>query len=145
VRGFHLARVAAKAELLRLKSLLRRQAMRIVLAIVAGVFLVSMLAWLHVAAAIALTGWVKPVWSVLIVAAADAVIAIILLVLAARNAPGRVEREALQVRRDAVHNAIETVMLASLVARLGRVRSFRDLLALVITAGGTVFATRHRR
>ncbi len=107
MRSVTLARVAAQAELLRLRRLARRQAMRAAFASVAVVFLVAALVGGHVAAAMALTTYVQPIYAVLILAAVDLVIAVILLLVAARNTPDQIEREALQVRLAAQEPGIE--------------------------------------
>jgi len=134
MRSLSLARIAAQAELLRLRHLLRRQAVRVVLGAAAALFLLATLAGLHVAGALALAEHVTTIQAVLIVAAVDAVLAIALGLLAARDAPSAVEREALQVRRAATDQLVETVVLTALLRRLVQVRSFREFLSLVATA-----------
>jgi uncharacterized membrane protein (DUF485 family) len=134
VRGLRLARIAAQAELLRLRALLRRQATRVAFAVVAGFFLLAALVGAHVAGAMALAEHVTPIQAALIVAGIDLLIAIILAAIAARDTPGAVEREALALRREAVDQAIETAMVASLLRRLLRARSWRDLTDVAATA-----------
>lgn len=143
MRSLRLARLAAKAELLRLRQLLRRQAIRGLFALAAAVFLFAALACLHVAAALALAARMTPVQAVLILAAVDAVIAIVLLAVAARDRPGAVEREALAVRKAAVEQTVEAALVAAFVARLRRIRSLRDMFDVVAAAfAGWVFGAR---
>jgi hypothetical protein len=88
----------------------------------------------HVAGALALAERVSPVQAVLIVAGVDVAIAIVFAVLAARNVPSDVEREALRLRQTAMDQVVETVVLATLVARLRYVRSLRDFCDVVAAA-----------
>lgn len=144
MRGFQLARIAAQAELLRLRCALRRHAVRAVLAAFAVVFVLAALAGVHVAAVVGLTQSVTLIEALLIVVGADAVIALVLAILALRDVPGPVEREALRVRRLASEQAMETVLLATLLGSLRRVRSPRDLLAVVVAAIAALFVGARR-
>ncbi len=134
MRAIRLARVAAQAEALRLRQLLRRQVTLVALAAFAGVFALGALIALHIAGAGALAEHISVIQSVLVVAGADAVVAIVLLAVAARDVPGAVEREALQLRRTAVAQAMDAVVLATIFAGLRRVRSLRDLYGVVASA-----------
>ena len=131
MRSLRLARIAARAELLRLRHFLRRHAIRAMLGAAAFLFLLAALAGLHVAAVLALADRVTLIGAVLIVAGVDGLLAIVLAVFAARDAPGAVELEALQVRRAAVDEAVETAVLTALLGRLLRVRSLRGLVDIV--------------
>ena len=134
MRSVTLARVAAQAELLRLRRLARRQAMRAAIATVAAVFLVAALIGCHVAAAMALTTYVQPIYAALIVAATDLVIAVILLLVAARNTPDDIEREALQVRLAAQEQMMEAAALATLIGPLLRLIGTRKVYGLALAA-----------
>jgi hypothetical protein len=134
VRSLQLARIAAQAEFLRLRQLLRRQATRAAFGLAAAVFLLAALTGVHVAGAMALAERFTPVQAVLIVAGIDAAIAIVLAVFAARDVPSPVELEALRLRRTAVDQAVDTELLAALFGRLRRVRSVRGLFDLLVTA-----------
>jgi hypothetical protein len=134
VRSLRLARIAAQAELLRLRLLLRRQANRAMLAVAAVFCAVAALATLHVAAAMALAEYVTRLHAVLIVAAFDAALALLLAALAARDTPGEIEREALRLRRAAVEQAIDTVAVTSLLNRALRVRSWHEFFAVIAAA-----------
>jgi hypothetical protein len=134
VRSLSLGRIAAQAELLRLRHMARRQMARAVLGAAALVFALAALAALHVAGAFELRKYVTTVEAVLIVAGIDAVIAIILGIAAARDVPGEIERQALQVRQTATEHMIETVALAALLRQILRVRSWREFAAVVAAA-----------
>jgi len=127
MRSLELPQIAARAEYLRLRALARRQAIRAALAAIAAMFLFAALAAANVAGALALAERLTPIQSVLIVVAIDLVVAAILGSLAARDTPSIAEREALAVRRAAVTQAIETVMVVSLVRRLFRARSMHEV------------------
>lgn len=138
MRSLQLARIAAQAEGLRWRGLLRRQAIRVALGVVAAVFALACLAALHVAAAIALLHQQVPLlYAVLIVAAVDLVIALVLALLAARDVPGPVEREAVQVREAARKQVLEAAALTTLAGpalRLLGARKFYGLALAALTA-----------
>jgi hypothetical protein len=134
VRGLSLARIAAQAESIRLRALLRRQAARALLGALAAVFLLASLVAAHVAGAMALSEHVTTIQAVLIVAGIDLLAAIVLAAFAARDVPGAVEREALTVRRAAVEEAVETALITAALARLVRARSLRDLYEVAAAA-----------
>jgi len=115
-----LVRIAAQAELLRLRRMVRRQAGRAVLAGIAAAFLLIALAALHVAAGLALAETMRPVWAVLIVAGADLAVAALLLLLAARDRPGAAEREALRVRQSAQAELAGALAAEAIMAVLAR-------------------------
>lgn len=102
MRLVELARVAATAEALRWRLMMRRQVMRVVMMVVAAFFLLFMLSMLEYAAVAALEPSVGLVYALLLVALANLLVAGLLLILAARGAPSHAEDEALEVRRTAV-------------------------------------------
>jgi membrane protein YdbS with pleckstrin-like domain len=127
MRVMELTKVAAAAEKLRLRSLARRQAMRLAFAIVAAVFLLAALAALHAAGWLALRPHMSSIQATLIVAAADVVLMAIFGALAARNVTGPIEQEAQQIRiralvelRASVTMMAMAAELASLILRAGR-------------------------
>jgi len=127
MRSVRLLRLAAQAEQLRLRRWARRQAGRAVLAAVAAVFCVAALAGLHIAAVLALTEHMTPMQAVLIVAGVDVVVAVVVAALAARDVPGTVERQALELRRTVVAQAVDNVIWLALLRGLRDARSLRDL------------------
>ena len=127
MRALRLARVAAEAEGLRLRERMRRTAMRAAFGIVAMGFLAAAVVFAHVAAWF----WLRVAWeaqyAALIVAGADLLLAILLAMLAARSSPGRVELEALAVRRRAIDSAASTLAFSALAMQL--LRLFTSLLS----------------
>lgn len=132
MRGIQLARVAAQAELLRLRGLSKRQATRAAFAAVAAIFLLATLVALHVAAGMALTLYVAPIWATLIVAAFDLIVGLILLVLAMRDTPSRMEEEAHQVRVLALEQMKEAAALTTLVGPMLRLLGTRKVYGLAL-------------
>jgi hypothetical protein len=117
MRTLRLARVAAEAEGLRLRAMARRSVIRIVLAVVALVFLSGTLIFAHIALWLWLQlaqGW-TPIATSGALGGGDLAAAIVLSLLAARSTPGRVEREALAVRRQAWENATSSMALSAML------------------------------
>jgi hypothetical protein len=131
MRTTRLVRIAAEAEALRLRRLVRRQIVRGVLGAVALIFLGAALASAHIVGYFALRYVIAPVFAALIILGIDVVLCVVFVVLAVSNGPGEVEREALSVRRQALLQAsvvtpvarylpkqtLYTLLLAGLTAR----------------------------
>jgi len=118
MRPLRLARVAAEAEGVRLRQLARRTVFRAVCGIVALVFLAGALGFCHFAVWFWLRQSFAPPAAALIIAGGDLLLAIVLGVLAARSSPGRVEVEALAVRRRAVESITGSIALTTLGTQL---------------------------
>ena len=120
MRTLRLARIAAEAEGLRLRERARRTATRVAFGMVAMVFMVGVLVFLHIAAWF----WIRQSWeeryAALILAGADFVLALVLAFLAARSSPGRVELDALAVRKSALDSAVSSIAISSLGLQLLR-------------------------
>jgi hypothetical protein len=120
MRTLRLVRIAAQAEGVRLREQARRSMVRAMLGVVAMVFLAAAVVFAHAAG----WYWLRRYWTeldtALAMAGADIVIAALLLVLAARSSPGRLEREALAVRRQAWDSAAGSVAVSALVMQLLR-------------------------
>jgi hypothetical protein len=101
VRSFNLLRVAAEAELLRLRAILVRQGRRAAFGAIAVIFGLGVLVLGEVAGWQVLRLYVAPIPATLILLGINLAIAAVFGGLAARSAPGHVEREALRVRRQA--------------------------------------------
>ena len=117
IRSLRLVRIAAEAEGLRLQRLARRTAIRIVLGLVALFFLFCAFAVFHVGVWFLLRndlGWEAQTVG-LAMAGFDFFIAIVVGVIAAMSSPGRIERDALDVRRRALENATTNVGLTAAV------------------------------
>lgn len=121
MRTIDLGRTAAQAELLRIKRLIRRQAMRGVWGAVAAVFAIAVLVMIHVLAYVLLASVVAPVWAAVIVLAFDIVMAGIFGSIAASSKPDRIEAEARVVRDQALLEMRESVAISALLNPVGRV------------------------
>jgi hypothetical protein len=111
-----------EAEVLRLSHRLRRTLFGIALGCFAAALLLAAVGFIHVA----IWYWLRESFPAKYVAAmfagADVVLAIILAVFATRSSPGRVELEALVVRRRAMDDAAASVGFSALLLQV--VRSF---------------------
>jgi len=130
-----LLKIAAEAEILRFRFMLARQGRRAAFAVVALVFVVAVLTLGEVVAWLALRLHFAAIAATLILLGINLGIAVIFALLAARSSPGHAEREALQLRRQALDAARGMLSLATLVpagstlllrrqGNGGRVRSF---------------------
>jgi hypothetical protein len=122
VRPVRLARIAAEAEGVRLRGLVSRVVTRAVLGVIALLFLLGAIVFVHVAA----WYWLRTGFDQTFLAAtgilggADLILAIILGFLASRSTPSRVEVEALEVRRKAIQAIGSTLSLTQLAIPLLR-------------------------
>jgi uncharacterized membrane protein (DUF485 family) len=127
MRSLRLARIAAEAEGLRLRRSAQRTALRAVLVIIA----LGFFAWAVLFAHVAAWFWLRLSWepghAALIVAGADFVLAVLLAVVAARSSTGRVEREALAVRRRAIESVGGALAFSAVATQV--LRLFTNLLA----------------
>lgn len=107
-----------EAEVLRLRLQLRRNLNRVIYGAVAAVFLIFVLAFLHVALWSWLAGHMAGGWASLVVCAVDLVITGILGALALFSSPGQAETEALAVRRQALNDAAGSLTVMALLPRV---------------------------
>ena len=117
MRTLRLARIAAEAEGLRLRKQAQRMVVRIVMGSIALGFLGAALACFHLFIWFAFrqwAGWTTP-WTALFLVGFDVVLALIFALVALLSRPGRVELEALQVRRRALANATTSFALSSVL------------------------------
>jgi hypothetical protein len=115
---FRLARIAMAAEELRLRHLIRRAIVRVVFAWLAAVLFLGALAFAHIAAWAWLRMTMVPYQACLILGGVDLVLGVVLMLLACRSSPGRVEREARAVRERAVDEALESLTISALLLRV---------------------------
>jgi hypothetical protein len=117
LRPVRLARIAAEAEGVRLRGFAARIATRAAFGVVALVFLLAVLVFVHIAAWYALVSIAELSFlaSTGIVGGVDLLIAIILGLMARRSAPTEVEVEALNVRRRAVQGLPSTLSVSQLM------------------------------
>jgi TRAP-type C4-dicarboxylate transport system permease small subunit len=120
MRTLRLARIAAEAEGLRLRERAQRTAVRVAFGMVAMVFMLGVLVFLHIAA----WYWIRQSWeqqyAALTLAGADFVLALALALLASRSTPSRVELDALAVRQRAMESAVSSIAISSLGLQLLR-------------------------
>jgi len=131
-RTIQLARVGAEAELLRLRTLAKRQVSRLILAVVGAVFLIATLVCAEIAGGMALALLVHPVWATLIMLGINLVIAAIFFVVAMSNSPSRVEQEALEVRKTAQGQLAQAMAFSALVGPTVRAVGGRKLYGLML-------------
>jgi hypothetical protein len=136
MRPLRLAKIAAEAEVLRLRRRARRTAFRVGFLGAAAVFALAALSFAHVAVFVALDGPFRPASAAVIVLGGDLAIALVLTLLASNSRPGAIEREARQVREHAVEqleNILASAALAAPLTRLlGRPRVFGVTLAILL-------------
>jgi len=117
MRPIRLARIAAEAEGVRLRAMMTRIVMRVVFAVIALFFVLGAAAFGHVAAWYEIRVGLDQSFLATagIMGGADLLVAIILLLLASRSSPSRVEVEAREVRRKALEGIVSAMSLAQLV------------------------------
>jgi|SRR5690242_20141445 hypothetical protein len=121
LKPLRLARIAAEAEGVRLRYVARRTAIRVVVGAIALIFLMAALGFFHVALWFWLRRHFESSAASLIIAGGDLLTALIFGLFAARSSPGRLETEALEVRRRALANATSTLAYSTLAAQALRV------------------------
>ena len=118
MRALRLARIAAEAEGLRCATAYNAPWCARSSALVALAFLFGALVFGHIAA----WYWLRMSWdgpaAALILAGAELVLAVMFGLLAARSSPGRIEVEALAVRRRALESATSSLAFSALVTQL---------------------------
>jgi hypothetical protein len=92
-----------------------------VVGVIALIFTLAALAFFHVALWFWLRRYFEAPAASLIVAGADLAVALIFGLFAARSSPGRLEREALEIRRRALENATSALTYTTLAAQALRV------------------------
>ena len=115
MRSTNLLKIAVEAEILRYRCMLGRQGRRAALGAAAVLFLLGVLVLAEVAAWQALRLHEASIATTMTLLGINLVIALMFGMLAARSSPGRAEREALQVRRQALDAARGTLSIAAIV------------------------------
>jgi hypothetical protein len=105
VRSINLLKVAAEAEMVRLRALMARQGRRAAFGAAAFIFALGVLTLAEAAGWQVLRLYVAPLYATLILLGINLVIAAIFGFLAARSSPSHTEVEALHVRRQALEGA----------------------------------------
>jgi TRAP-type mannitol/chloroaromatic compound transport system permease large subunit len=115
VRTVRLLQVAAEAEILRLRYLMRRHGMRAAFGVLAAIFGLSVLVLLDVTGWQLLRMYVTAIYATLLLLGINLVIALVFGALAARSSVSTHEREALRIRQQALQEARGTLGLAALL------------------------------
>lgn len=125
MRPFRLARIAAEAELVRLRGMATRMATRLVMAIIALVFLLGVLVFAHIAIWCGVKAWLglTDAATAGVLAGLDLLVALILGFLASRSSPSKVEIEALQVRRRAIEGITGVLSITQMALPVVRMAS----------------------
>jgi hypothetical protein len=107
----------------RLRHRAQRTAVRAAFAMIALVFVAGTLVFVHLAAWF----WLRQSWdrqyAALILAGADLVLALLLVLLAMRSSPDQMELEALAVRQRALEGATASIAWSTLALQVLRVAS----------------------
>lgn len=120
MRTVQLAKIAAEAELVRLRRVARRTGFRVGYAIVAAVFGLATLALVLAAVTVLIAGSLGLTAALWIVAAICLVIAGVLGLLAARATPDMLEVEARMVRDSAIRGMRQTTSGTAVATDLAR-------------------------
>jgi hypothetical protein len=125
MRPIRLARIAAEAEGVRLRGMMTRIVTRVIFAVVALFFVLGAVTFGHVAAWYEIRIGLEQSFLATagIMGGADLLIAIILLLLASRSSPSRVEIEAREVRRKALEGIGSALSLAQMLLPILRIAS----------------------
>lgn len=115
MRSANLVKIAAEAEVLRLRALIKRQVRRGTYGTIAATFAVAVLTLAEVAAWQGLRLKVEAIPATLILLGINLLIAAVFGLMAARSTPSRTEQEALRVRRQALDAARGSLAFATLV------------------------------
>jgi len=136
MRALRLARIAAEAEALRLRRLARRTAFRAVYGVLGLLFLLFAVAVGHIVIWLTITRFLSSINAALIVMGADLLIAVIFALIAVSLGPGRIEREAVEIRRTATQQmkrSLGVMMLLAPATRYARSRGFLGRAVAAVT------------
>lgn len=143
MRLLSLARAAWQAEGLYLRRTGRRYAIQAGYGVVAAVFGLLMLVMLHIAGFAALLPEQGPVWSALIIAGGDLLLALVFALVARRPPRDPVAEEALALRQAATRQMSDTAAQAMIFAPLLRAQSLKKgALGAALTAAVIGFFKR---
>ena len=116
MRAVELAKVAAAGGALGLRRIARRQALRAAFGVVALAFAIAVLVVLHVVIWSALLLVLSPLLASVALLAIDLVLLVVFGLLAVRGAPDSVEREAKQIREQALIEMRQSLTVMSVAA-----------------------------
>jgi hypothetical protein len=139
MRTLQLAKVAAQAEGLRLRSMAERQTRRAAFGAVACVFLIAFLVAAHIAIGMALVPRFTPVQAVLIVGAGDLALTLLLGAMAAFSKPGKIEQAAYEVGQRAREEIRASLTVPVLIGSAARSIGGRNMVNLLMMMAGRAF------
>jgi len=142
MRVLRLARIAAEAEVLRLRRIAVKTGFRAAYGVLALVFVIAALCLLHVAFWLFLTRYVGPVGSALIVMGVDLLIAVIFGALAARSGPDKIEQEAIQIRRTALQQIKRSFTLMMMLVPVTRQLRRRGMVGKAVASVADLLVRR---
>jgi hypothetical protein len=130
MRATNLIKIAAEAEILRIRHMLKRQGMRAAFGLAAVVFILGVLVLANIAGWQVLRLYVSAIYATSIMLGVNLLIAVILGLLAVRSSPSHTETEALAVRKRALREAQSSLALGAFLPVAGallhsRRRDFR--------------------
>ena len=136
MRSLNLLKLALDAEILRLRAMVARQGRRAAFGSIALVFALAVLVLAEMAGWQGLRLRVEAIPATLILLGINLVVGAIFGLLAARSSPGHAEREALQVRQQALDAARGSLLITAAVPAATTLLGFnrRDLGLLRILA-----------
>jgi hypothetical protein len=119
MRAVTLAKVAARAERLRVQAMVRRQVRRGAFGFAGAVFAVGALCLGHVVAWLIIAPSIGSLWASVALLAFDLVVAVVLGALAAFSKPGKIEAEARFLKRRVLLQLRQDMAVTALVPALG--------------------------
>ena len=119
MRATNLIKIAAEAEVLRIQLMLKRQGLRATFGLFALVFAIAVLILIEVAIWQSLCLYLQPLYASLCLLGINLALSLVFALMAAKSSPGRIEREALGVRRRAVQEIPASLTLGALIPVAG--------------------------
>jgi hypothetical protein len=116
--------------MLRLRRMARRFAIDAAFLLVSAVFLLAAFALGHVALYLTILPYKGSLMSVLYLLAGDVVVAILCASVVFLNGPGRIERQALEVRQTARLQLVQSLSFGALIATASRAIGARQIIEL---------------
>ncbi len=123
MRPVRLARIAAEAEAVRWQAFATRTAVRLLCVLVALLFVIGAISIGHIAAwyALRVDLGLAFYWTAAALAGFDLAVALLLLLIANRSEPSRLERDAVAVRQQAVAGLVSMMNAMQLVFAVARI------------------------
>lgn len=134
MRPLRLVRIAAEAEKLHVQALLGRVTRQGAMGVVAAVFGLFALGFLHGIGYLALRFALSPIASASVMFGIDVLLAAILGVVAVRGGESAAEREAREVRQQALVQLRNATAMYSVMAPLGRIMGKRGVYGMTLAA-----------